>query len=139
LPAHDIEQAVIGAAVRALGNRALLIGRVGVSDASADQIRALLDSAGRIAAMVEKDSSPERARALRDLVELVVIQEKKASRRPASRRTRPTRPRRHHPSSGQVPICVTRWFLPRSPRIRRAPVTAICLPGLRPRFVKQSR
>jgi hypothetical protein len=88
LPAHDIEQAVIGAAVRALGNRALLIGRVDVSDASADQIRALLDSAGRIAAMVEKDSSPERARALRD---------------------------------------------------RRAPVTAICLPGLRPRFVKQSR
>jgi hypothetical protein len=56
LPAHDIEQAVIGAAVRALGNRALLIERVGVSDASADQIRALLDSAGRIAAMVEKSS-----------------------------------------------------------------------------------
>jgi hypothetical protein len=108
LPAHDIEQAVIGAAVRALGNRALLIERVGVSDASADQIRALLDSAGRIAAMVEKGSTPERARALRDLVELVIIQEKKASRRPASRRTRPARPRRHHQSSGQVPICATR-------------------------------
>jgi hypothetical protein len=73
LPAHDIEQAVIGAAARALRNHALLVERVGSSEASADQIKALLDSARRITTMLEKGTAPERMQALRDLVERIVI------------------------------------------------------------------
>jgi site-specific DNA recombinase len=73
LPAHDIEQAVIGAAARALGNHALLVERLGSSHVSADQIKALLDSARRIATILEKGTAPERMQALRDVVERVVI------------------------------------------------------------------
>ena len=75
LPAHDIEQAVIGATARALGDRSALIEGVDLSEASADQIKSLLDSAGRLAALLEKGTAPERAQALRDLVERIVIEE----------------------------------------------------------------
>jgi site-specific DNA recombinase len=77
LPAHDIEQAMIGALVRALGNRAFLIERVSSSEASAEQIRTLFDKAGRIATMLDKGTAPERARVLCDLVERLVIEEDK--------------------------------------------------------------
>jgi hypothetical protein len=57
LPAHDIEQAVIGATARALGDRSALIEGVDLSEASADQIKSLLDRAGRLAALLEKGTA----------------------------------------------------------------------------------
>jgi site-specific DNA recombinase len=74
LPAHDIEQAVIAAATQALNNRALLIERVAFDEASADQIRVLLDRAGRIATILAKGTAAERAAAVSDLIERVVIE-----------------------------------------------------------------
>jgi site-specific DNA recombinase len=74
LPAHDIEQAVVAAATQALNNRALLIECIGLDEASADQIRALLDRAGRIATILAKGMAAERAAAVRDLIERVVIE-----------------------------------------------------------------
>jgi hypothetical protein len=71
LPAHDVEQAVIGAAAGALRDRALLI--EGLTDASAEQITTLLDSATRIAATLEQGAPVERAQTVRELVGRVVI------------------------------------------------------------------
>jgi site-specific DNA recombinase len=73
LPAHDLEEAVIGTVAGALRNRGLLLDRFGMTDASAEQVTALLDRAGRIAAMLDEGTPAERAQALRDLVERIVI------------------------------------------------------------------
>jgi site-specific DNA recombinase len=75
LPAHDIEQAVIGAVARALKDRAFLIEQIGSPGASPDQIRNLLDSAEQIAAVLDMGSAPERARTLRELVARIVIED----------------------------------------------------------------
>jgi site-specific DNA recombinase len=75
LPAHDIEQAVIGALARALKDRAFLIEQIGSPGASPDQIRDLLDSAEQIATVLDNGSPPERARTLRELVARIVIED----------------------------------------------------------------
>ena len=75
LPAHDIEQAVIGAVARALKDRAFLIEQIGSPGASPDQIRNLLDSAEQITAMLDTGSAPDRARTLRELVARIVIKD----------------------------------------------------------------
>ena len=75
LPAHDIEQAVIGAVARALKDRAFLIDQIGSPGASPDQIRNLLDSAEQIAAVLDNGSAPERAQTLRELIARIVIED----------------------------------------------------------------
>jgi DNA-binding IscR family transcriptional regulator len=75
LPAHDIEQAVVGAVLRALDDRAFLIEQIGSTGASPDRIKGLLDSAGRIVGVLDKGSAPERAQAIRELIERLVIKD----------------------------------------------------------------
>jgi site-specific DNA recombinase len=75
LPAHDIEQAVIGALIRALNNHAFLTEQIGLSGDAAGQIRNLLDSAGRITSVLDEGPAPERAQALRELVMRIVIED----------------------------------------------------------------
>jgi DNA invertase Pin-like site-specific DNA recombinase len=73
LPAHDLEQAVIGATAGALSNRGLLIQQVGMIHGTAEQITALLDTAGRIAAKLDKGTLAEQVQALRNVIERIII------------------------------------------------------------------
>ena len=70
---HGSRDTLIGTVAGALKNRGLLIERVGMTDASAEQVAALLDRAGRIAAMLDEGTPAERVPALRDLVERIAI------------------------------------------------------------------
>jgi hypothetical protein len=73
LPAHDVEAAVIRAVADALTDPAMLIERIGLIDASAAETQALLNRAGRIATILRGRASPERAQAIRGLVQRIVI------------------------------------------------------------------
>jgi len=73
LPAHELEQAVIAVVAGAMSNRGLLIEQLGMRDATAEQITALLERAGRIGVTLDQGTPAERAQTLRDLVERIVI------------------------------------------------------------------
>jgi len=64
---------VIGAAARALRNRAFLVEQIGVPGTAAHRISELLDGAKQIAAALDNGPTPARARLIHELLERVVV------------------------------------------------------------------
>jgi site-specific DNA recombinase len=76
LAAQEIEDCVIGMLVDALTSPASLLERIGSPGTPSDQIRRVLGRAARLAATL-RSSPGERAKIVRELVEQVIIDEKR--------------------------------------------------------------
>jgi hypothetical protein len=73
---HEIEDRVISILVDALTSPGRLLDRLDIPDIPGDQMRRLLGRAARLAATL-RNSLGERAKVVRELVERVVVDEKR--------------------------------------------------------------